>query len=179
MNGRAGRVDRRGSNAARKVRRTWLLSTFDVDLGPERARCHLKLSAWCERIVDSVSLSVDRIEPGGTYRRGNIQPACKPCQDRQGGLARVRSMDQLLDAYRCAREQWVIEFDLQCSMSYTPALLRRELRKARRGGRNEVYDYVESNPPPLFRDWLAEWYAEQREHATQGPAGGVSVESLC
>ena len=83
---RPGWVDKRGSNKARKVRRAWLLLTFDPDLGPDRARCHLKLSAWCEQVVDTVTLSVDRIELGGSYRRGNIQPACKPCQDRQGGL---------------------------------------------------------------------------------------------
>jgi hypothetical protein len=42
------------------------------------ARCHL--------IVDDSTLSVDRIDPGGTYRRDNIRPACVPCQNTQGAL---------------------------------------------------------------------------------------------
>lgn len=64
----------------------WLLATFDVDLGFGVARCHLAISDRCHTIVDDVTLSVDRIDPGGTYRRENIQPACIPCQTKQGAL---------------------------------------------------------------------------------------------
>lgn len=78
--------DRRGNNIARQRRRIWLLETFDPDLGPDKARCALKISDVCAGTVDAGSLTVDRIEPGGTYRRDNIQPACIPCQNKQGAL---------------------------------------------------------------------------------------------
>jgi hypothetical protein len=174
---RPGYIDKRGNARARARRREWLLIEFDPDLGPGRARCHLRLSVMCRRTVDADTLSVDRIEQGGSYRRGNIQPACKPCQDRQGGLTTLASMGELLDAYRCAREQWEIEFDLQCSMTYTPQLLKAELRKAERGGRNEVYDYVEANPPPVFREWLIEWHAARRDEAAGGAGAPASASA--
>lgn len=78
--------DRRGNSRDRARRRAWLLETFDPDLGPEVARCHLKLSERCHQYVDATTLTVDRIEPGGTYRRDNIRPACTPCQSEQGAL---------------------------------------------------------------------------------------------
>lgn len=78
--------DRRGNNKNRAQRRVWLLATFDTDLGPARARCHLRLSESCADILDSTSITADRIDPGGSYRHENIQPACRPCQHRQGAL---------------------------------------------------------------------------------------------
>lgn len=36
--------------------------------------------------MDAQTLTVDRINPGGTYARPNIQPACLHCQNRQGAL---------------------------------------------------------------------------------------------
>lgn len=78
--------DKRGSTRNRKRRREWLLETFDVDLGEGVARCHLKISDRCHGIVDDTTLTVDRIDPGGTYRRENVQPACLPCQNKQGAL---------------------------------------------------------------------------------------------
>lgn len=79
--------DRRGSNETRKARRAWVLKTFDADLGDDVARCRLKLAGdRCHGIVDSSTLSLDRIDPAGTYRRTNIQPACVPCQNTQGAL---------------------------------------------------------------------------------------------
>lgn len=65
----------------------WLLETFDEDLGPGVARCHLAMAGdRCHGFVDERTLTVDRIDPGGTYRRSNIQPACTPCQNHQGAL---------------------------------------------------------------------------------------------
>lgn len=78
--------ERRGSSYDRKRRRTWLLSHFDVDLGDGVARCHLKLSPRCHLVVDEITMTVDRIIPGGTYARSNIRPACVPCQNAQGAL---------------------------------------------------------------------------------------------
>lgn len=88
MEGEAVRAgfDRRGNSQDRARRRVWLLDTFDPDLGPGVARCGLRISERCHGIVDDTTLTVDRINPGGTYARDNIQPACTPCQSRQGAL---------------------------------------------------------------------------------------------
>lgn len=64
-----------------------MLATFDVDLGPEVCRCHLKIAEdRCHGILDFSTVTADRIDPGGTYRRENVQPACTPCQTKQGAL---------------------------------------------------------------------------------------------
>lgn len=162
MNGRAGRPDKRGSNAARKVRRAWLLLTFDPDLGDGQARCRLRLSVRCLRVVDSVTLSVDRIEVGGSYARGNIQPACKPCQDRQGGLATMQTLSSMIEEYRAARDQWEVRFE-ETNRTYRPGIIAEERRRERRGGRREVTDWLDDNPPPVFREWLIEWHAARQE----------------
>lgn len=87
--------EKRGNNRDRARRREWLLATFDPDLGPDKARCALDISAVCRKVVDRLSLTVDRIEPGGTYARDNIRPACSACQNTQGALIT-----------REARHQW-------------------------------------------------------------------------
>lgn len=33
----------------------------------------------------AATVTVDRIKPGGTYARGNIRPACGPCNEKTGG----------------------------------------------------------------------------------------------
>ncbi len=72
--------DRRGNSRNRASRRAWLLITFGDGITAPCFRCGKPLNA--------VTLTVDRIVPGcegGTYRRDNIRPACKPCQDQTGG----------------------------------------------------------------------------------------------
>lgn len=78
--------EKRGNSRDRARRRAWLLEEFDTDLGPGHARCHLRISDRCRGVVDEHTLTVDRIEEGGSYRRSNIRPACSPCQNRQGAL---------------------------------------------------------------------------------------------
>lgn len=78
--------ERRGNSRDRRRRRTWLLLTFDPDLGPHRARCGLAISEACLGIVDTETLTVDRLMPEHGYIQGNIQPACAPCQNKQGAL---------------------------------------------------------------------------------------------
>lgn len=95
--------DLRGSVRNRRQRRTWLLETFDPDLGPTKARCALGISGACLKTVDANTLTVDRIEPGGSYRHENIQPACTPCQNTQGALITRERRQQWL--------QWRIEAD--------------------------------------------------------------------
>jgi hypothetical protein len=74
-----------GSAKNRAVRRTWLLTTFGDGV---TASCALANGPWCLGTVDSTTLTVDRIVPGckgGRYIRGNIRPACGPCNSRHGG----------------------------------------------------------------------------------------------
>jgi hypothetical protein len=175
---RPGYVDKRGNVKDRARRRAWLLLTFDVDLGPGRARCHLKLSAYCEIEVDSDTLSVDRKVRGGTYARHNIQPACKPCQDRQGGLAAVESMEQLIVEYRYARELWEVRFDVETGHTYRPGIIARERRRERRGGRREITDWLDENPPPVFTEWLSEWHASRREPAQELAEGSARASAV-
>jgi hypothetical protein len=162
---RPGYVDKRGSNKTRARRRSWLLTEFDADLGPGRARCHLRLSARCERVVDEASLRVDRLDVGGngSYRRGRIQPSCPPCSDRQGGLAGIATQEELLAEYRAARDQWRIRFDLTTGYTYRPGIIAEARAKSRRGGRNEVTDYVNEHPPPVLGEWLRAWHGARRE----------------
>lgn len=81
--------DRRGNSKNRAVRRTWLLVTFGDGVTAPCYRCGVAL--------DVATLTVDRVIPGcegGTYRRTNIRPACKPCQSETGGAlgaARLRT----------------------------------------------------------------------------------------
>ena len=68
--------DRRGKARDRRRRREWLLETFgDGTTAP---------CAHCGKELDNKTLTVDRIEPGGSYRRENIQPSCGPCNFARG-----------------------------------------------------------------------------------------------
>lgn len=102
--------ERRGSNRNRAQRRVWLLAAFDKDLGPGKARCHLRLSDTCLGVVDSVTVTADRIDPGGTYRHENIQPACRPCQNKQGALITAERRHQWF-AWKQEAEAQGIDWD--------------------------------------------------------------------
>ena len=76
----------RGNSMARRARRRWLVAQFGDG---EHVACFLQHSPHCLYVLDETDVSPDRIVPGcdgGTYRRDNIQPACSPCQQWQGGL---------------------------------------------------------------------------------------------
>lgn len=66
--------------------------------------------------------------------------------------------------YRDARDQWVVQFDLECNRSYQPGIIARERRLERRGGRREVTDWLEGHPAPTFRQFL-EGLAQERQEA--------------
>lgn len=76
----------RGSAADRRLRKLWLLETFGDG---ETAKCSLMVSAKCLEIVTFETITVDRWPlagcDGGTYSRGNIRPACGPCNQSDGG----------------------------------------------------------------------------------------------
>lgn len=59
-----------------------------------------------------------------------------------------------MSIYSPAREQWEIDFDLHANATYRPGIIERERRKTRRGGRNEVTDFVAAHPPPTLKAFL-------------------------
>ena len=75
----------RGNSVGRPLRRQWLLDTFGDGV---TALCALAGPGRWLGQVDIGTMTVDRIVPGaggGTYVRGNIQPACAPCNQYTGG----------------------------------------------------------------------------------------------
>lgn len=76
----------RGNSVDRARRRAYLLKAYESDEGEGTCRCYR-----CGGLLDSVSVTVDRIVPGcqgGTYRRNNIRPACRTCNSETGGRCR-------------------------------------------------------------------------------------------
>jgi hypothetical protein len=76
----------RGSAKNRRARKAWLLKTFGDGV---TAKCALNVSERCAGTVDFDTMTVDRYPiagvDGGSYRRGNIQPACAACNFEDGG----------------------------------------------------------------------------------------------
>lgn len=60
--------DKRGSSADRRARKIWMIDTFGD--GTFVACVH------CGATLTHETLQADRIVPGGSYRRSNIQPSC-------------------------------------------------------------------------------------------------------
>lgn len=78
----------RGSSAARRRRRQWLLEVYSAN-EPGFCRCYR-----CGALLTEKSLTVDRIVPGcrgGRYVRTNIRPACASCNSETGGAIRRRA----------------------------------------------------------------------------------------
>ena len=75
----------RGSSAQRRTRKLWLLATFGDG---EKALC----AFGCGTLVTFETITVDRFPvpgcQGGRYVRGNIRPACGPCNSVHGGALR-------------------------------------------------------------------------------------------
>lgn len=87
MTARRGTTNRnvRGSSYSRRTRREWLVTTFGDGIIVE---CALRVSAKCLRWLTVDTVTADRIVPGiegGSYERGNIRPACLPCNSTAGG----------------------------------------------------------------------------------------------
>src|SRR5213595_2589086 len=72
----------RGNAAARRVRKQWLLDSFG---NGEIAYCCFH---GCKEALTFDTITVDRYPiagcDGGTYKRGNIRPACGPCNSADG-----------------------------------------------------------------------------------------------
>lgn len=75
----------RGSSKDRKARKLWLLREFGDGT---TAQCSF---AGCTQTVTFDTLTVDRYpiagRDGGSYKRGNIRPACAHCNYADGGKA--------------------------------------------------------------------------------------------
>jgi hypothetical protein len=73
--------DRRGSNGDRRRRRWWLVSPeAGFNGNGESVECfwgcgrRVYAETWLGPVVEA-----DRVIAGGSYRRENIVPACRPC----------------------------------------------------------------------------------------------------
>jgi hypothetical protein len=77
--------DARGSASARRVRKQWLLTEFGDGA---TAPC----SFGCGTVLTFETVTVDRYPvpgcQGGRYVRGNMRPACGPCNSVYGGSVR-------------------------------------------------------------------------------------------
>jgi len=80
--------DKRGSSRDRAARRAWMLRTWGNGVTCPCVHCG-------DTLTDS-TVQADRIVPGGSYRRSNVQPACGGCNRERsddvswvGPLARV------------------------------------------------------------------------------------------
>jgi hypothetical protein len=74
----------RGSAADRRARRAWIVSPLAghdygsgwVAFGGDGVKVPC---VHCHAMLTADEVDIDRIVPGGSYRRDNIQPACRPC----------------------------------------------------------------------------------------------------
>ncbi|MFF2388938.1 hypothetical protein [Agromyces sp. NPDC058104] len=93
-NGRtASNSNDRGSAETRRRRKQWLLDEFGDGV---QAQCGFD---GCETMVTFETMQVDRFPiagiDGGTYRRGNIRPACGPCNFADGLEIAARRREEL------------------------------------------------------------------------------------
>lgn len=63
--------DKRGSNRDRAARKRWMLAHFGDGT---HAPC-----THCAEPLCYDTIEADRIIPGGSYRRDNVQPSCRRC----------------------------------------------------------------------------------------------------
>lgn len=78
----------RGSAADRRARRAWICSPA-AGFGGDGIKVPC---VHCACLVLAADVDIDRIVPGGSYRRDNIQPSCRACN-----LARSDNPDWSLD----------------------------------------------------------------------------------
>jgi hypothetical protein len=64
--------DHRGSAASRRARKNWMLATWGD--GVTCLCVH-----GCGTVLTFATVEADRRDPGGSYARHNVQPACRSC----------------------------------------------------------------------------------------------------
>jgi hypothetical protein len=68
--------DKRGKAIDRRKRKLWMLWKYgDGTTAP---------CVHCNKGLTFETLEQDRIIPGGSYARINVQPSCRPCNIRRG-----------------------------------------------------------------------------------------------
>lgn len=67
--------DRRGNSKDRAARKIWMLNQF--------GNGHSVDCRHCGTSLDYANVQADRIIPGGSYRRSNVQPSCQTCNIRR------------------------------------------------------------------------------------------------
>lgn len=83
----------RGSSKDRRIRKQWVLDTFGDGV---QALC----SFGCGGYVTFQTITIDRFPlagiDGGTYKRGNIRPACACCNSSDGAAkGHARKVDRI------------------------------------------------------------------------------------
>ena len=63
--------EKRGNSYARRARKWWMLATWGDG---EKCPC-----VHCGDELEFQTVEADRIVPGGSYCRDNVQPACRKC----------------------------------------------------------------------------------------------------
>lgn len=71
--------DKRGNSRDRASRKRYLLSTFG-----DGSVCNC---VHCDAPLTYETVESDRVIPGSTYRRTNIQPSCRGCNARRSNNA--------------------------------------------------------------------------------------------
>jgi hypothetical protein len=68
--------EKRGNSRDRSARKLWMLWHFG-----DGVQCQC---VHCGCTLDYGSVEADRIVPGGSYRRDNVQPSCRTCNAQRG-----------------------------------------------------------------------------------------------
>lgn len=96
FNNKSSNSNERGSSHDRRVRRQWLLDTFG---NGTIAFCGFH---GCGEVLTFDTITVDRFPipgcEGGTYRRGNIRPACGHCNYADGARLGHKRKKELANA---------------------------------------------------------------------------------
>ena len=95
----ANHADGRGNARDRRTRKRWLLSEA-AGFGGDGQHVPCR---WCGRELDTFTVEADRWplcgHAGGSYRRGNLVPACADCNrtrcSRRGAVCRTGPVVQL------------------------------------------------------------------------------------
>jgi hypothetical protein len=80
--GNSRKFDKRGNSTDRKNRKIWMLSTPQFGGDGTKVAC-----VHCSALVDYDGVQADRIKPGGTYARTNVQPSCATCNNARSDNA--------------------------------------------------------------------------------------------
>lgn len=80
---RSRSYDPRGNSKDRAARKTWMLTSPQFHRRPGTEGTNVNCT-HCGRELNRQTVQADRIDPAGTYKRENVQPACESCNIRRG-----------------------------------------------------------------------------------------------